>query len=118
MARLPIDGRQANRHDALSRANEIRRARAELKRRIATGDTSAIEVLLHPTHETTTWPLSELLLSQRSWGRVKCRRFLTQNQLDERTRLGELTERQRVTLAMLLGASGGTKPRTARPPDD
>ncbi|MGO9901367.1 MAG: hypothetical protein ACLP0J_17175 [Solirubrobacteraceae bacterium] len=63
---------------ALERANDIRRARAQLKRRIGDGQLSVAEVILDPPVEAGRWPVAELLVSQRHWGAVKCRRFLAQ----------------------------------------
>ena len=63
---------------ALERANEIRLARADLKRRIADGEVSAADVILAPPREAATWALGELLTSQRRWGGTRCRKFLSQ----------------------------------------
>ena len=60
---------------ALSRANEVRLARAELKRRVATGEISAGEVILDPW-EAESMSVSDLLMSQRRWGHQRCRRLL------------------------------------------
>ena len=61
---------------ALERANAVRLARAELKRRIAEGDASAAEVILEPPDEALSWAIGELLMSQRRWGTTRCRKFL------------------------------------------
>ena len=87
---------------ALERANEIRLARAELKRRIADGDVSAADVVLAPPREAATWALGELLTSQRRWGGTRCRKFLSQFQITETKAIGALTERQRRMLAAQL----------------
>jgi hypothetical protein len=87
---------------ALERANEIRRARAQLKRRIGAGQVSVAEVILDPPVEAGRWPVAELLASQRHWGAVKCRRFLALNRISEVKPVGELTERQRRLLAAQL----------------
>jgi hypothetical protein len=88
---------------ALGRANEVRLARAELKRRIADGHVSAAEVILAPPREASSWAVGELLTSQRRWGNTRCRKFLQRNQISETKPLGELTERQRRVLATQLG---------------
>jgi hypothetical protein len=95
---------------ALERANEVRRARAELRRRIADGDVSAGEIILAPPGEASSWTVLELLISQRHWGRAKARKFLLLNQIDELKPIGKLTERQRRLLApqLALGASRET----------
>jgi hypothetical protein len=84
---------------ALERANEVRLARAELKRRIADGDVSAAEVILTSPWEASSWSVGELLMSQRRWGITRCRKFLGRNQISEIKPLGTLTERQRRLLA-------------------
>jgi hypothetical protein len=89
---------------ALEKANEVRLARAELKRRIADGDVSAASVILACPPETSTWSVGDLLLSQRRWGRSRCRKFLMRNQINEKKQIGDLTDRQRRLLAAQLQA--------------
>jgi len=89
---------------ALERANEVRLARAELKRRIADGEVSAAEVILAPPGAARSWAVGELLASQRRWGTTRCRKFLQRHRINETKPLGELTERQRRLLAAQLGA--------------
>jgi hypothetical protein len=87
---------------ALTRANEVRLARAELKRRIAQGRVSAAEVILASPPEAQSWQVGELLMSQRRWGTTRCRKFLGRNQISELKEIGSLTERQRLLLARQL----------------
>ena len=89
---------------ALERANEIRLARAELKRRIADGGISAAEVILAQPLEARSWAIGELLTSQRRWGYTRSRKFLSQNLISETKQLGALTERQRQMLASQLAS--------------
>jgi len=84
---------------ALQRANEIRLQRAALKRRIAAGEVSAAEVILHPPKAAVSWSVGDLLISQRRWGTTRCRRFLARNNITETKHLGTLTDRQRNLLA-------------------
>src|SRR5579884_3629526 len=91
--------RQPQRLRALERANEIRLARAELKRRIAEGGISAAQVILDPPCAAESWEIGELLMSQRRWGSSRCRKFLMRNQISETKPVGALTERQRRLLA-------------------
>ena len=84
---------------ALERANAVRLARAELKRRIAEGEASAAEVILEPPAEALSWAIGELLMSQRRWGTTRCRKFLARNHISETKMLGALTDRQRRLLA-------------------
>ena len=87
---------------ALERANEIRRARAQLKRRIGAGHLSAAEVIVDCPVEARRWPVAQLLASQRHWGAAKCSKCLAHNRISEVKPIGELTERQRHLLAAQL----------------
>jgi hypothetical protein len=87
---------------ALGRANQVRLARAELKRRIADGRISAATVILACPEEASSWSVSELLMSQRRWGTTRCRKFLERNRIGELKPIGQLTERQRRVLAEQL----------------
>jgi len=91
---------------ALERANQVRLARAELKRRIATGEIDIAEVLLDCPWEADSMAVADLLMSQRRWGQTRCRKFLSQLPMSEKKTIGSMTDRQRQTLvAMLRGAS-------------
>lgn len=90
---------------ALERANEIRLARASLKRRISLGEVSAADVLLTCPSEAASWSVGDLLMSQRRWGTTRCRKFLSRNHIVETKRIGTLTERQRRILADALRVS-------------
>jgi hypothetical protein len=87
---------------ALERANEVRLARAELKRRIADREISSAEVILTCPWEADTWAVGDLLISQRRWGRTRCQKFLARNQISEVKTIGALTDRQRKVLAAQL----------------
>ena len=89
---------------ALERANMVRLARAELKRAIARGDKDAAEVVLDSPWETESMTISELLTSQRRWGRTRARKFLVPLSLNENKQLGTLTARQRRLLATELAS--------------
>ncbi|HYM46825.1 MAG TPA: hypothetical protein VES65_11790 [Solirubrobacteraceae bacterium] len=90
---------------ALERANKVRLARAELKRRIATGETDVAEVLLDCPWEAASMAVADLLTSQRRWGQTRCRKFLAQVPMSEKKTIESMTDRQRQTLvAMLRGA--------------
>jgi hypothetical protein len=91
---------------ALERANQVRLARAGLKRRIATGELDVTEVLLDCPWEAESMAVADLLMSQRRWGQTRCRKFLAQLPMSEKKTIGSMTDRQRQTLvAMLRGAS-------------
>jgi hypothetical protein len=89
---------------ALARANEVRLARAGLKRRIAQGQISAADVIIACPEAAGSWSVGELLMSQRRWGITKCRKFLARNQISEIKTIGKLTDRQRRLLADQLKA--------------
>jgi hypothetical protein len=86
---------------ALERANKVRLARAELKRRVASGELGVAEVILE-----CPWEAQSLLMSQRRWGHTRCRKFLAQIPMSEQKTVGSMTERQRRTLAAMLTATG------------
>jgi hypothetical protein len=98
---------------ALQRANAVRLARADLKRRIAEGDVSAAEVILRSPWEAASMTVSDLLTSQRRWGTTRCRKFLQCVPMPENKTIGSMTDRQRHALAQLLG--GVCEPRDPRP---
>jgi hypothetical protein len=89
---------------ALERANRVRLARAALKRSIAAGDADAAEVVISCPWEAESMTVSELLMSQKRWGRTRCRKFLSSIGMSENKAIGSLTERQRMTLSALLSA--------------
>jgi hypothetical protein len=89
---------------ALARANEVRLARAELKRRVADGEINAAEVILECPWEAVSMTVSDLLTSQRRWGSTRCRKFLQCVPMSENKTIGSMTERQRKALASMLQA--------------
>jgi hypothetical protein len=78
---------------ALERANRVRLARAELKRRVATGELDAAEVI----------------------GQTRCRKFLAQIPMSETKTVGSMTDRQRRTLAAMLSSTGPGRACSATP---
>ena len=87
---------------ALEQANEVRLARARLKRRIAGGGLAAAEVVLTSPWQTRTMSVGELLMSQRGWGRARTRRLLVSLSVPENKQIATLTERQRLAIAAVL----------------
>lgn len=87
---------------ALERANKVRLARADLKRRVATGEADVAEVILDCPWEAESMAVADLLMSQRRWGESRCRKFLAQIPMSEAKTVGSMTERQRRTLAARL----------------
>jgi hypothetical protein len=96
---------------ALSKANEVRLARAELKRRIGAGEITAADVILESPWEARSMYVADVLMSQRRWGHTRCRRILAQIPVSETKTVGSLTDRQRVVLAELLGAGACERER-------
>ena len=90
---------------ALQRANAVRLARAELKRRVAVGEVSAADVILSSPWEADSMTVSDLLTSQRRWGSTRCRKFLQCLSIPENKTIGSMTDRQRRLLAALLSES-------------
>ena len=97
-----MDCGEAQHLKALQRANQVRLARAALKRRVASGEVSAAEVILACPAEVEGMAVSDLLMSQRRWGRTRCRKFLAAIPLTENKPIGSLTDRQRNALAAVL----------------
>ncbi len=95
---------------ALQRANEVRLARAELKRRVTDGETTAASVILTCPWEVESMAVAELLMSQRRWGHTRARRFLAGVPMTETKTIGSMTERQRQNLSVMLEAQA---PRVA-----
>ena len=93
---------------ALARANEVRLARAALKRDVSAGRRDVTEVVLDSPWEADSMSLSELLCSQRRWGRARSRKLLSSIALSEGKRVGTLTERQRRLLVAALEAKLGS----------
>jgi hypothetical protein len=91
---------------ALELANRVRLARADLKKRVATGEVEVAEVIVTCPPEARSMDIMELLMSQRRWGHARCRRFLKTIEMAENKTIGSLTERQRRTLAAVLAAKG------------
>jgi hypothetical protein len=100
---------------ALQRANEVRLARAELKRRIAAGETTVAEVISDCPWEAQSMAVADLLMSQRRWGQTRCRKFLAQVPMSEKKTIGSMTERQRRTLAEMLGCAEPDRAWSATP---
>jgi hypothetical protein len=89
---------------ALEYANRVRLARAGMKRRIAHGELAAAEVVLSCPWQAHSMSISDLLMSQKRWGRTRCRRLLVSLGVPENKQVGTLTERQRLAVASVLTA--------------
>jgi hypothetical protein len=92
---------------ALERANQVRLARAALKRTVAAGEADVCEIVLGCPWMAETMSVGELLASQKQWGRTRSRKFLRSIGLAETKTLVSLTGRQRAIFVSLLLAKRG-----------
>lgn len=90
---------------ALERANAVRLARADLKRRVAAAEINVGDVVLDAPWEAASMTISDLLTSQRRWGTTRCRKFLQGIPMSENKTIGSMTERQRTAVAERLAAT-------------
>jgi hypothetical protein len=87
---------------ALRRANEVRLARAALKRKVAEGAVPVSDVILICPWEAASMTVAELLVSQRHWGATRCSKFLADIGVPETKTVGSMTARQRDVLATMI----------------
>lgn len=99
---------------ALEHANQVRLARARLKRRIGAGELAAAEVIMSCPWEAHRMSISDVLMSQKRWGLIRCRRLLVSIGVPENKHVGTLTERQRLALAGMLSETGHPRPAESR----
>lgn len=83
---------------ALSTANTVRLDRSGIKRQIAAGETTVIEIINEPPSAVLTMTVADLLSAQHRWGTTRTRRLLAAIPLLESKRVGTLTARQRGVL--------------------
>jgi hypothetical protein len=103
---------------ALEEANRVRLARADIKRKIAAQERCVADVILSCPSYVRRMDLIDLLMSQKRWGRERCRRLLLSQGVPENKQIGTLTERQRRALAAVLSAeraSAATRDAASRP---
>ena len=103
---------------ALEYANRVRLARARMKRSIAAGELSAADVVVTCPWQAHTMAISDLLMSQKRWGRTRCRRLLVSLGVPENKQIGTLTDRQRLALGAVLTAKGAPPPRAEVPREE
>jgi hypothetical protein len=106
MGNSAMSGAEQQHLRALEYANRVRLARARMKRKIAAGELSAADVVLTCPWQAHSMSVSDLLMSQKRWGRTRCRRLLVSLGVPENKQIGTLTERQRLALAAVLTAKG------------
>jgi hypothetical protein len=89
---------------ALARANQVRLARAELKREVAFGKVDVARVILYCPWEVESMAVSDLLISQHRWGETRCHKLLARLPISEKKTVGSMTDRQRHALAAMLSS--------------
>ena len=90
------------RMEALGRANDIRTARAKLKKDLKAGRASINGILLDPPEYVMTAKVFDMLLAVPKYGRVKTNRILNQCRISPSKTIGGLSERQRTELVSQL----------------
>jgi hypothetical protein len=87
---------------ALQQANEVRSARAQLKKELASGKVELAQILARPPEFAMTAKVRDLLLLLPKIGPVKAGRILAQCRIAHSKTLGGLSERQRSELIDLV----------------
>jgi hypothetical protein len=87
---------------ALSKANEIRSARARLKQQLHDGEARLEQILASPPQCVSTAKVLDLLLAVPNIGPARADRLLASARVSQTKVIGALTERQRVHLIDLL----------------
>jgi hypothetical protein len=90
------------RMDALRRANEIRTARAQLKRDLKAGRRSIHDLLASPPEYVETAKVFDMLLAVPKYGRVKVNKVLQVCRISPSKTIGGLSQRQRNELVSML----------------
>jgi hypothetical protein len=98
-ANASVPGRsREQRLRALRLANEIRSARAQLKKDLASGKIELAQILARPPECVRTARVRDVLLALPKIGSVKAGRILADCGIVHSKTLGDLTERQRTEL--------------------
>lgn len=87
---------------ALARANEVRLARAQLKRELAAGTIDLAQVLSAPPASAVRAKVQELLLAVPRIGPARAQRALARCRIAETKTLAGLSDRQRAELIEFL----------------
>ena len=90
------------RMDALSRANDIRSKRAQLKRDLKASKVEIQTLLMDPPEYVLTAKVFDMLLAVPKYGRVKTNRILNNCRISPSKTIGGLSERQRNELVSHL----------------
>jgi S13-like protein len=87
---------------ALRRANEIRTARAQLKRDLKAGKVKIEQLLRDPPEYVQSAKAFDMIVAVPKYGRVKANKILTQCRISPSKTIGGLSERQRAELVAFL----------------
>lgn len=88
---------------ALEYANEIRIARATLKKELRSGEASILDLLESPPEYILNAKLFDLLLAVPKYGQVKAYRIFNRCRISPTKTIGGLSERQRREIIALVG---------------
>lgn len=88
--------------EALERANRVRVARAEVKRRMKRFDALVTDLVSDPPPELESMKVFDLLIATPKIGRVKAKEILRREAISPSKTVGGLSERQRDALASVL----------------
>jgi hypothetical protein len=88
--------------EALKRANDIRSARAKLKKDLKAGKVRIQTLLMDPPEYVQTAKVVDMLMAVPKFGRVKTNRILNQCRISPSKTIGGLSERQRGELVTQL----------------
>ena len=87
---------------ALRRANEIRSARAQLKRDLKAGKARIEQLLADPPEYVLSAKAFDMIIAVPKYGRVKANKILNQCRISPSKTIGGLSERQRAELVAFL----------------
>ena len=90
------------RMDALKRANDVRVARAKLKKDLKEGKVRIEQILGNPPEYVSTAKVMDILMAVPKFGRVKAARFLNTCRISQSKTVGGLSDRQRAELIGLF----------------
>lgn len=103
MHRQAPDRSLEQRQAALSRAQEVRRRRAALRRDLRAGRADVAGLIASPPDWLESMKVYDLLLTLPWWGRVKATKALRAVHVSPTRTLGGLSTRQRAELIVFVG---------------
>jgi hypothetical protein len=104
MVTVAPDRSVMQRREALERANEVRAARAQLKRDLRARRVRVHDLLLDPPAYLETAKVFDVLLAAPKYGRVKANKTLGRCKISPSKTVGGLSGRQRAELAAMVSA--------------